>query len=126
MVEAAVAPFAAEPLVQPIARLMQRLVIMILYCFFPSNPALMVGPVNMIPEMVSKRCPRVLLNRELAGTFLKRNGPSTRRMSYDSSVQRDIFHQGDCDASIRTLCGILGWANELLELNLSTRLGGRG
>lgn len=84
----------------------------------------MVGPVNMIPEMVSRSCPRVLLNRELAGTFLKRNqGPSTRRKSYDTSVQRDIFHKGDCDASIMSLCTLLGWKNELMELHLSTRLG---
>ena len=87
----------------------------------------MVGPVNMIPEMVSKRCQRVLLNRELAGTFLKQNdGPRTRKKSYDttsSRVERDIFHKGDCDDSIRTLCNLLGWESELLELNLSTRLG---
>ena len=86
--------------------------------------ALMVGPVNMIPEMVKKSCPRVLLNNELAGTFLTRNGPRTRRMIYDNNVQRDIFHKGDCDASIITLCKILGWENELLELNSSTRLPG--
>lgn len=77
----------------------------------------MVGPVNMIPEMVKKSCPRVLLNNELAGTFLTRNGPRTRR------IQRDIFHKGDCDASIITLCKLLGWENELLELNSSTCLG---
>ena len=82
----------------------------------------MVGPVNMIPEMVGKNCPRVLLNRELVGTFQKRNGMKTRRKNYDTS-QRDIFHGGDCDDSIRSLCSILGWEEELDELNASTRVG---
>ena len=76
----------------------------------------------MLPEMVNKSCPRVLLNRELVGTFLSRNGTKTRRKSYENN-QRDIFHPGDCDESIRTLCKLLGWEEELLELNESTRLG---
>ncbi|KAL7520829.1 hypothetical protein ACHAWX_005532 [Stephanocyclus meneghinianus] len=84
--------------------------------------SLMVGPVNMIPEMVRKDCPRVLFNRELVGTFLRRNGPRTRSKSCDASAQRDIFHDGDCDNSIRALCALLGWENELDELNLSTHL----
>jgi hypothetical protein len=83
----------------------------------------MVGPVNAIPEMVRKDCPRVLFNRELVGTFLRQNGPRTRRKRYDTSAQRDIFHGGDCDDSIRALCALLGWENELDELNSSTRLG---
>ncbi|KAL3796284.1 hypothetical protein HJC23_008604 [Cyclotella cryptica] len=85
--------------------------------------SLMVGPVNMIPEMVRSNCPRILLNRELVGTFLRRNGPRTRRKSYDTNAHRDIFHSGDCDDSIRTLCALLGWETELDELNASTRLG---
>ena len=83
----------------------------------------MVGPVNMIPEMIKKGCPRVLLNRELVGNFCTKNGPRTRRKSYDTSKERGIFHPGDCDDSIRTLCAILGWEEELDELNASTRLG---
>lgn len=85
--------------------------------------SLMVGPVNGIPEMVGKSCPRVLLNRELVGSFCKSNGPRTRRKSYDKGAKRDIFHGGDCDDSIRMLCTLLGWEDELDELNKSTRLG---
>jgi NAD-dependent deacetylase sirtuin 2 len=84
--------------------------------------ALMVGPVNMIPEMVPRKIPRVLFNRELVGTFRKPNGMKTRRQSYDTGAQRDIFHGGDCDQSIQTLCALLGWEDELNELNASTRL----
>lgn len=83
----------------------------------------MVGPVNLIPEMVDRKIPRVLFNRELVGTFKKSNGMKTRRKSYDTSAQRDHFHGGDCDESIKTLCTLLGWQEELNELNASTRLG---
>ncbi|KAL7508438.1 hypothetical protein ACHAXN_005511 [Cyclotella atomus] len=72
--------------------------------------SLMVGPVNMIPEMVRRKIPRILFNRELVGTFKKPN------------AQRDIFHGGDCDESIKSLCALLGWEDELNELNASTRL----
>jgi NAD-dependent deacetylase sirtuin 2 len=88
-----------------------------------SSKALLVGPVNMIPEMVQRSCPRVLFNRELVGSFCKANGMKTRRKSYDTSTKRDIFHGGDCDDSIRTLCALLGWEAELDELNKSTRFG---
>ena len=84
--------------------------------------SLMVGPVNNLPEWVGKSCPRVLLNRELVGTFLSRNGTKTRRKSYQRD-QTDIFHPGDCDESIRTLCTLLGWNEELDALNKSTRVG---
>ncbi|KAL7535449.1 hypothetical protein ACHAWF_005171 [Thalassiosira exigua] len=92
--------------------------------FFGIAPlkALMVGPVNMIPEIVRKDCPRVLFNREIVGSFGQKNGPRTRRKSYDTSA-RDTFHGGDCDESIRILCDVLGWGQELDELNASTRLG---
>jgi len=85
--------------------------------------SLMVGPVNMLPDLVNKNCPRVLFNRELVGSFQKKNGKKTRRKRQETSTERDIFHGGDCDESIRTLCAILGWENELDELNKSTRLG---
>ena len=93
--------------------------------------SLMVSPVNMIPNMVSKKCIRILLNNECVGSFAK-HGPqkmSTRKSSSSSSssnitkaMSRDIFHPGDCDTSIRSLCNILGWTEELEELNQSTRL----
>ena len=84
--------------------------------------SLMVGPVNSIPDMVRKGCPRILLNRELVGSFCTKNGPNTRRKSYDTSDSRDIFHSGDCDDSIRVLCQLLGWEEELDELNVSTHI----
>ena len=83
--------------------------------------SLMVAPVCSIPDMVRRDTPRILFNRELVGTFC-RSGMKSRRKSYDNS-ERDIFHEGDCDDSIRLLCRLLGWEEELEELNSSTRLG---
>jgi NAD-dependent SIR2 family protein deacetylase len=95
--------------------------------------SLMVSPVNMIPNMVSNKCIRILLNNECVGSFAKHcsnNNRMTTRKSSSSShsssstkaKSRDIFHPGDCDTSIRSLCNILGWTKELEELNQSTRL----
>ncbi len=83
--------------------------------------SLMVSPVCQIPEMVPRNCPRILFNRELVGTFC-RDGMKSRRKSYGNK-ERDIFHEGDCDESVRLLCSLLGWEKELDELNSSTRLG---
>mmetsp|Transcript_33208 Transcript_33208/g.56280 ORF Transcript_33208/g.56280 Transcript_33208/m.56280 type:complete len:358 (-) Transcript_33208:1631-2704(-) len=83
--------------------------------------SLMVSPVCQIPNMVRRDCPRILFNRELVGTFC-RDGVKSRRKSY-SNKERDIFHAGDCDESVRLLCSLLGWKEELDELNSSTRLG---
>mmetsp|Transcript_28692 Transcript_28692/g.52369 ORF Transcript_28692/g.52369 Transcript_28692/m.52369 type:complete len:374 (-) Transcript_28692:241-1362(-) len=85
--------------------------------------SLMVGPVNQIPEMVRKDCPRILFNNELVGSFRKKNGPSTRKKSYNTNAQRDIFHEGDCDSSVQMLCNLLGWEQELNDLNYKHRLG---
>eukprot|EP00584_Thalassiosira_punctigera_P005863 CAMPEP_0172537156 /NCGR_PEP_ID=MMETSP1067-20121228/8821_1 /TAXON_ID=265564 ORGANISM="Thalassiosira punctigera, Strain Tpunct2005C2" /NCGR_SAMPLE_ID=MMETSP1067 /ASSEMBLY_ACC=CAM_ASM_000444 /LENGTH=361 /DNA_ID=CAMNT_0013322399 /DNA_START=145 /DNA_END=1230 /DNA_ORIENTATION=+ len=85
--------------------------------------SLMVGPVNQIPDIVRRDCPRVLFNNELVGSFRRKNGPNTRRKSYDTSAKRDIFHEGDCDRSVRMLCTLLGWEHELDELNRSHHLG---
>jgi NAD-dependent SIR2 family protein deacetylase len=100
--------------------------------------SLMVSPVNMIPNMVSNKCIRILLNNECVGSFAKKHSLNNNRMttrnsssssSHSSSSltiakskSRDIFHPGDCDTSIRSLCNILGWTKELEELNQSTRL----
>ena len=83
--------------------------------------SLMVAPVCQIPDMVRRDCPRILFNRELVGSFCK-GGMKSRRKSYENS-ERDIFHEGDCDDSIRLLCSLLGWEEELDEMNSSSKLG---
>ena len=76
--------------------------------------SLQVAPVSLIPEMVSSRTPRVLLNRELVGDFVP---PGV------DGNNRDIFEEGDCDDSVKKLCSYLGWEDELLELNEKTKIG---
>lgn len=65
--------------------------------------SLMVHPVAAIPDYVSSTCPRLLVNRELVGSFNPKGG-------------RDIFMAGDCDDSIRELCRIAGWEKELYKI----------
>ena len=60
----------------------------------------------MIPDMV--RCERVLLNREVVGNFSEKRG--------------DVVFEGDCDDAVLMLSRILGWEEELLELNESARI----
>jgi hypothetical protein len=58
--------------------------------------SLQVAPVSLIPDMVN--CNRVLFNRDLV-----------------MRIQRgDIFVSGDCDKSVKDLCELLGWGEDLL------------
>lgn len=75
--------------------------------------SLKVAPVSLIPEMVHSRTPRILMNRELVGDFA---APGT----YGN--HRDVYLEGDVDDSVRRLCRLLGWEQELLDLNEKTRL----
>lgn len=75
--------------------------------------SLKVAPVSLIPEMVNSRTPRALFNRELVGDFV----PPGVDGNY-----RDVFVEGDCDDSVRELCSLLGWEEELLELNEKTKI----
>mmetsp|Transcript_19580 Transcript_19580/g.22178 ORF Transcript_19580/g.22178 Transcript_19580/m.22178 type:complete len:459 (-) Transcript_19580:288-1664(-) len=75
--------------------------------------SLKVAPVSLIPELVNSRTPRVLFNRELVGDFI----PPGVDGNY-----RDVFEEADCDDSVRKLCALLGWEDELLEQNEKTKL----
>lgn len=69
--------------------------------------SLLVAPVSMIPDMV--HCKRVLLNRECVGNFHQARG--------------DVVYEGDCDDAVYMLSKLLGWEEELMELNERTRIG---
>jgi len=75
--------------------------------------SLNVAPVSLIPQMLNSRTPRLLFNRELVGDFAP---PGT------DGNHRDVFYEGDCDDSVRKLCTLLGWEDELLALNEETKL----
>ena len=63
--------------------------------------SLQVAPVANIPGWVKRNTHRLLVNRERVGTFF---GPT------------DVFMEGDCDKSIRKLCQLVGWEEELDSL----------
>ncbi|CAE6397113.1 unnamed protein product [Rhizoctonia solani] len=63
--------------------------------------SLTVHPFARLPEMVSDRCPRALLNMEPAGNFGRAD---------------DVVHLAPCDDAVRELCDLLGWREELENL----------
>jgi NAD-dependent SIR2 family protein deacetylase len=62
--------------------------------------SLLVMPVAGIPSWVDSNCPRVLLNRELVGDFV---------------YSKDLYVPGDCDDSVKKICELAGWEQELKE-----------
>ncbi|KAG8736374.1 Sir2 histone deacetylase Hst2 [Ceratobasidium sp. 428] len=60
--------------------------------------SLAVHPFARLPEMVSDRCPRVLMNMEAVGHFDRSD---------------DVVHLATCDDAVRELCDLLGWRDEL-------------
>lgn len=70
--------------------------------------SLLVAPVSSIPDWVKSDVPRLLINRELVGSFM---GPH---------FKKDVFLDGDCDESVRQLCQLAGWEEELDRLYSGT------
>ena len=70
-------------------------------CCLVLGTSLQVAPVSHIPERVRSSCKRILLNRELVGSF------------QSSRYRHDVFHLGDCDESTRSVAKLLGWLGEL-------------
>lgn len=90
--------------------------------------SLMVAPVSMMPDMVDRRvCKRALLNRELVGNLedVRKNNKNHKRNGKQNR-QPDLFCPGDCDENVLTLCRLLGWEEELMELNEKTKIRPKG
>lgn len=86
--------------------------------------SLQVAPVSRIPDMVPRACRRALLNRELVGNLdVAGGGGGGRKARRNKKRRQDVYHEGDCDDSIVTLARLLGWHDELLELNARTKVG---
>ena len=77
--------------------------------------SLMVMPVAGIPSWVSSNCPRILLNRELVGDITT----STGIFGEVGKNTKDLFLKGDCDDSVRNLCDLTGWTDEIENLPAS-------
>ena len=69
--------------------------------------SLLVMPVAGIPSWVNRNVPRVLFNLEPAG------GIGT---GISKHLRKDLFLQGDCDDSVRSLCDLTGWGKDLEAL----------
>ena len=69
--------------------------------------SLLVAPVASIPDWVQSNCHRLLLNRERVGSF------------HDEKPS-DVFLEGNCDDSVRKLCQLAGWGEELDQLFSAT------
>ena len=69
-------------------------------------------------DAVPRDTPRVLINREVAGEADAR----LRKLGLDKGFvfgndgYRDVLHLADCDASIKHLCQLLNWEEELEAL----------
>ena len=83
--------------------------------------SLLVAPVATIPQWVDRKVPRVLINRELVGSFAEEAMLAKR--SNGSFQTRDVFIKGDCDDGAQKLCELAGddWLAQLKELHDATQ-----
>jgi NAD-dependent deacetylase sirtuin 2 len=75
--------------------------------------SLVVAPFCTLVGMAAASAPRVLINREPAGTcdMLELGFRFQKEANW-----RDVFHAGDCDTGCRTLAKALGWESDLESL----------
>ena len=95
--------------------------------------SLAVHPFAGIMHLVGEDVPRLLLNREkvadcepeLVRAYLEA-GKAPKGFVFDGEHRRrDVFHPGDCDNSVRELCQLLGWEEDLDALIAADRDGVR-
>eukprot|EP00937_MAST-01D_sp_MAST-1D-sp2_P006518 g6518.t1 len=87
--------------------------------------SLKVQPFASLIGRVPDTCPRLLLNREVAGTLPREiphpamaalyglEGPFLFLPEHAAHNWRDVAHLGDCDDGVRALCAEMGWQQEL-------------
>lgn len=80
--------------------------------------SLVVQPFASLVNQVNSNVPRILINRERAGEFLKYDSQSSPRTGLtDKGSDRDIFLQGDSDKIVLEIAEQLGWSDDLEKLN---------
>jgi len=80
--------------------------------------SLVVQPFASMIDEVGKDCPRLLINREKAGTvtpFMALLGMGGFQFDIPSN-NRDVFWGGSCDDGCHQLAELLGWGEELKSL----------
>ncbi|KAG0359882.1 NAD-dependent protein deacetylase sirtuin-2 [Gamsiella multidivaricata] len=73
--------------------------------------SLKVEPFNKLISKVSPKCPRLLINREIAGQELHSGFDFDDKLKY--TVQRDALFLGNCDDGVKKLAALCGWEDEL-------------
>jgi len=81
-----------------------------IYYFFIKGTSLKVQPFGLLPQLVNKDCPRLLINRELVGDFFH-----SVKLDPDSNY-RDVFLESSCDDGCLALAKLLGYHEELKKL----------
>eukprot|EP01063_Lacrimia_lanifica_P027697 TRINITY_DN3929_c0_g1_i1.p1 TRINITY_DN3929_c0_g1~~TRINITY_DN3929_c0_g1_i1.p1 ORF type:complete len:353 (+),score=107.84 TRINITY_DN3929_c0_g1_i1:42-1100(+) len=77
-----------------------------------------VMPFATLIGKANELTPRVLINREeVAADGEGPLGASVRFKFHDRDNYRDVFIEGDCDASLMAMCEELGWAERLKEIH---------
>ena len=81
--------------------------------------SLLVAPVATIPQWVGSKVPRLLINRDLVGSFAEEALMAKGGRGFQT---RDVFLQGDCDDGVQKLCELVGdeWFGQLKELHDGT------
>ncbi|XP_065341617.1 NAD-dependent protein deacetylase sirtuin-2-like isoform X2 [Cloeon dipterum] len=80
--------------------------------------SLVVQPFASLVDRVGSKVPRLLINREKAGTAnpVMRALGLAGGMDFSSDTNRDVAWLGDCDDGCEALAAAFGWADELKEL----------
>jgi NAD+-dependent protein deacetylase sirtuin 2 len=76
--------------------------------------SLVVQPFAGLLQKVSKKCIRLLINREEVGTGFQMTGPG---FQFDTPENiRDVKHLGDIEESVSEFAKLLGWEEEMQSL----------
>ena len=79
--------------------------------------SLVVQPFASLVNNVKPNVPRILINRERTGEFLKYDCYLSLRNGIADKCDRDIFLQGESDKIIAEIAEKLGWKEDLDKLN---------
>ena len=78
---------------------------------FIVGTALAVFPFASLAGLVEPGTPRVVLNTERSDAYAHAG------FQFDASGRKtDVIFEGDCQATVKQLCRLAGWEEELLQL----------
>jgi len=78
--------------------------------------SLVVEPFAGLVGRASPTAPRLLVNREAAGTCDSLSRGFRFHLQEEGKNWRDAWYQGDCDTGCRALAAVLGWEADLAAL----------